>query len=179
MTSPTRIRPLSAAGWPGNSFLTRTMLVPSGSSGTFSSRLKLNPRPEVFFSKRTSNTLSTGGRRTHTHTHEVRTSAFVWKRSVGVRHSEINSINRNTHIHTVYLAWWSCTLAGVFSRHSEVEVWCLGLLKCPEGWEERELCLLGAVLSPTTDGPPEEKKKKRKKRRESERVSKYREYGMA
>lgn len=58
MTSPTLIRPLSAAGWPGNSFLIRTMLEPRGSFGTFSSRLKLNPNPEVFFSRRTSKTLS-------------------------------------------------------------------------------------------------------------------------
>ncbi|TNN26215.1 hypothetical protein EYF80_063647 [Liparis tanakae] len=57
MTSPTLMRPLSAAGWPGNSFLTRTMLA---SSGRLSSRLKLKPRPDVFFSRRTSNTLSEG-----------------------------------------------------------------------------------------------------------------------
>lgn len=59
MTSPTWMRPLSAAGCPGNSFLTRTMLpVPGTSPGTRSSRLKLKPRPDVFFSRHTSNTLS-------------------------------------------------------------------------------------------------------------------------
>lgn len=58
MTSPTLMRPLSAAGWPGKSFLTRTMLEPWGSSGMFSSRLKLKPSPDVFFSRHTSNTLS-------------------------------------------------------------------------------------------------------------------------
>lgn len=58
MTSPTLMRPLSAAGWPGNSFLTRTMLEPEGSSRLFSSRLKLKPSPDVFFSRQTLNTLS-------------------------------------------------------------------------------------------------------------------------
>lgn len=60
MTSPTLIRPLSAAGWPGNSFLIRTMLEPRGSSGMFSSRLKLKPSPDVFFTRHTSNTFSVG-----------------------------------------------------------------------------------------------------------------------
>lgn len=58
MTSPTLMRPLSAAGCPGNSFLTRTMLEAGCSSGMFSSRLKLKPSPDVFFSRHTSNTLS-------------------------------------------------------------------------------------------------------------------------
>lgn len=58
ITSPTSICPLSAAGCPGKSFLTLTMLVFICSGIRLSSREKLNPRPELFFSNFTSNVFS-------------------------------------------------------------------------------------------------------------------------
>lgn len=58
MTSPTSICPLSAAGCPGNSFLTLTMLEPGCSGETLSSRQKLKPRPELFFTSFTANVFS-------------------------------------------------------------------------------------------------------------------------
>ena len=58
ITSPTSIFPLSAAGCPGKSFLTLTMLVFICSGMRLSSREKLNPRPELFLSNFTSNVFS-------------------------------------------------------------------------------------------------------------------------
>jgi len=52
------ICPLSAAGCPGKSFFTLTMVEPSCSGVGLSSRQKLNPRPELFFSSFTSNVFS-------------------------------------------------------------------------------------------------------------------------
>lgn len=54
MTSPTFILPQSEAGWPGNSFFTRTTLESSWPERGFSSREKLNPRPELLFTSFTS-----------------------------------------------------------------------------------------------------------------------------
>lgn len=58
MTSPISICPLSAAGCPGKSFFTLTIVDPSCSGVRLSSRQKLNPRPELFFKSFTSNVLS-------------------------------------------------------------------------------------------------------------------------
>lgn len=58
ITSPTSIFPLSAAGCPGKSFLTLTMLVFICSGIRLSSREKLNPRPELFLNNFTSNVFS-------------------------------------------------------------------------------------------------------------------------
>lgn len=75
MTSPTSIRPLSAAGCPGNSFFTLTTLGFTGSCGRFSSLQKLNPKPEVFFNSFTSNTLSVEGKQIQNH----KMSLIRWK----------------------------------------------------------------------------------------------------
>lgn len=58
MTSPISICPLSAAGCPGKSFFTLTIVEPSCSGVRLSSRQKLNPRPELFFNSFTSNVFS-------------------------------------------------------------------------------------------------------------------------
>lgn len=58
MTSPISICPLSAAGCPGKSFFTLTIVEPSCSGVRLSSRQKLNPRPELFFKSFTSNVFS-------------------------------------------------------------------------------------------------------------------------
>lgn len=58
MTSPTSICPHSAAGCPGKSFFTLTIVEPICSGVRLSSRQKLNPRPELFFSSFTSNVFS-------------------------------------------------------------------------------------------------------------------------
>lgn len=58
MTSPISIFPLSAAGCPGKSFFTLTIVEPSCSGVRLSSRQKLNPRPELFFNSFTSNVFS-------------------------------------------------------------------------------------------------------------------------
>lgn len=58
MTSPISICPLSAAGCPGKSFFTLTIVDPSCSGVRLSSRQKLNPRPELFFKSFTSKVFS-------------------------------------------------------------------------------------------------------------------------
>lgn len=58
MTSPISICPLSAAGCPGKSFFTLTIVEPSCSGVRLSSWQKLNPRPELFFNSFTSNVFS-------------------------------------------------------------------------------------------------------------------------